>query len=96
MVMQGETEIGKLALVEPKSTAELTKAGGNMYSTSGKLTPTKNETEIKQGFLENSGVEPVIGIMELIESSRGLEANVNMIHFQDDALSKLLDSLPRK
>jgi flagellar basal body rod protein FlgG len=35
-------------------------------------------------------------MMELIESSRVLEANVNMIHYQDDSLSRLLDSLPRK
>ena len=43
-----------------------------------------------------SGVHPVSSMMELIESSRVLEANVNMIHYQDDSLSKLLGSLPRK
>lgn len=96
MVMQGDTEVGRLAVVEPKATAELKKAGRNMYSTSGKVVPAKPDTEIKQGYLEGSGVQPVTGMMELIESSRALEANVNMIHYQDDSLSRLLGSLPRK
>src|SRR5262249_38210897 len=96
MVMQGDTEIGRLALVEPRSTGELSKTGRNLYSPSGKLTPATPDTEVKQGFLEESGVQPVTSMMELIESSRALEANVNMIHYQDDSLSRLLDSLPRK
>jgi len=95
-VMQGDTEVGKLALVEPQSKGELTKVGGNLYTTSAKLAPVKSEIEVKQGYLEESGVQPVTSMMELIESSRALEANVNMIHFQDDSLSRLLDSLPRK
>lgn len=96
MVMQGDTEIGRLAIVEPHSNAELTKIGRNLYTTSGKLTPAKPDTEVKQGFLEESGVQPITSMMELIESARALEANVNMIHYQDDSLSRLLGSLPRK
>jgi flagellar basal-body rod protein FlgF/flagellar basal-body rod protein FlgG len=94
--MQGDTEIGRLGLVEPQSYAELTKAGKNVYACSGKVKPAGPETAVKQGYLENSGVQPVTGMMELIESSRVMEANVNMIHFQDDSLARLLGSLPRK
>jgi flagellar basal body rod protein FlgG len=95
-VFQGDTEVGKLAVVEPRSYGELNKVGRNLYSTSGKLTPAKPETEVKQGYVESSGIRPVASMMELIESSRVLEANVNMIHYQDDSLSRLLGSLPRK
>ncbi|HLJ12170.1 MAG TPA: flagellar hook basal-body protein [Planctomycetaceae bacterium] len=95
-VMQGDTEVGKLAVVEPQSYSGLEKAGKNLYSTTAKLAPAGPATEIKQGYIEASGVRPVASMMELIESSRALEANVNMIHYQDDSLSRLLDSLPRK
>jgi polyphosphate kinase len=37
-----------------------------------------------------------IGQLDEIESARVMEANVNMIHFQDDSLARLLGSLPRK
>jgi flagellar basal-body rod protein FlgF len=95
-VTQGGEEVARLALVEPESYQQLTKIGKNLYSTPGKLNPVGPETEVKQGYLENSGMQPVAGMVELIESSRALEANVNMIHYQDDSLSRLLGSLPRK
>ena len=95
-IFQGDTELGKLGIVEPRSYSELSKVGRNLYSTPGKLTPAKPETEVKQGYIESSGIRPVASMMELIESSRVLEANVNMIHYQGDSLSRLLDSLPRR
>lgn len=67
-VRQGEDEIGKLGLVEPQSYADLTKAGNNLYTYNGTLKPAGPETEVKQGYLEHSGVEAVTGIVELIES----------------------------
>ncbi|HEY2249659.1 MAG TPA: flagellar hook basal-body protein [Planctomycetaceae bacterium] len=95
-VMQGVNSVGKLALVEPQNYSDLTKVGKNMFSTSGRTAPASPETQVKQGYLEDSGVRPVTSMMELIESSRTLEANVNMIKTQDDSLDRLLQSLPRK
>lgn len=95
-VVQGDTEFGKLAIVEPQKYADLTKIGRNMFTASGRLSPASLETMVKQGYLEESGVRPVGSMMELIESSRTLEANVNMIKTQDDSLDRLLQSLPRK
>jgi flagellar basal body rod protein FlgG len=97
MVLQGgNNEIGKLALLEPQNYTDLTKVGKNMFAISGRTAPASPETQVKQGYLEDSGVRPVTSMMELIESSRTLEANVNMIKTQDDSLDRLLQSLPRK
>lgn len=96
MVAQGDNDIGKLAVVEPQKYTDLTKIGRNMFTTSGRTSPASPETQIKQGYLEDSGVRPVASMMELIESARTLEANVNMIKTQDDSLERLLQSLPRK
>lgn len=95
-VMQGDNDLGKLALVEPQKYTDLTKIGRNMFTAAGKVSPASPETIVKQGYLEDSGVRPVASMMELIESSRTLEANVNMIKTQDDSLERLLQSLPRK
>jgi flagellar basal-body rod protein FlgF len=96
MVLQGDAEVGRLAIVEPQKYTDLTKVGRNMFTASGRVTPASPETQVKQGYLEDSGVRPVASMMELIESSRTLEANVNMIKTQDDSLDRLLQSLPRK
>jgi flagellar basal-body rod protein FlgF len=95
-VTQGGAEVARLGIVEPSSYDEIGKLGKNMYSTTGDLAPAGPETAVKQGFLESSGVQPTQAMMELIESSRAFEANINMIRFQDEALGRLLQSLPRK
>ena len=68
---------------------------GVITNTIGKLVPAKSGTELKQGYIENSTTQPVTEMMDLIESSRAFEANINMIKHQDDALGRLLGSLPR-
>ena len=50
------------------------------------------DLQLEQGFVEQSSVSPVNEMIELIQASRMLEANVNMIKFQDDALDRLLQS----
>lgn len=94
-ISQGNDEFGKMALVEPQSYDELTKSGKNLYATSGKLVPVRNP-DVKQGYVEQSSVQPVASMVELITTSRALEANTNMIQYQDDSLGRLLASLPRK
>jgi flagellar basal-body rod protein FlgF len=95
-VSQGGNVLGRLAIVAPPSNSDLRKTGQNMYATESRLAPVKEAVEVRQGYLENAGVNPIHGMMELIESSRALEANVNMIRHQDEALSRLLQTLPRK
>jgi flagellar basal-body rod protein FlgF len=96
ILQQGDAELARLAIVLPTEESELKKVGHNMYTTDGKVRPADVNTQVKQGSLENSGANPMQGMMELIESSRALEANVNMIRQQDEALSRLLQSLPRR
>jgi flagellar basal body rod protein FlgG len=95
-VVQGETELGQIAVVEPASAADLTRQGRNLLGVSGKVAPVNGITRIQQGFLEASAVNPIAGMVELIESSRAFEANANMIRTQDETLSRLLQSLIRR
>jgi len=89
------TEVGRIALVEPQSYDKLKKVGDNLYTNLGGDRPVGPETSLKQGFLEASGVKPVNEMVNLIETSRAFEANLNMIKFQDEALGNLLSTVPR-
>jgi len=44
---------------------------------------------VVSGYLEQSGVKPTSEMMEMIEASRAVEANVNMMQTQDQMLSDL-------
>ena len=91
------TKTAQLALVHPESTDELEKVGTSMFRSASEPAPVENgDVRVQQGYLETSGTQSVTEMMQLIESSRGFETNINMIKFQDDALGKLLQSASRR
>jgi flagellar basal-body rod protein FlgF len=87
-----ETQISKLAIVQPRSESQLQKFGNNLYRYGGTVDPVGPDAQVKQGFIEGSGVKPINEMVEMIQASRAVEANVNMIKFQDDALDRLLQA----
>ena len=86
------TQIAKLAVVQPPSESQLQKSGNSLYRYSGNALPAGPDAQVKQGYIEGSGVKPVSEMVEMIQASRAVEANVNMIKFQDDALDRLLQA----
>lgn len=95
-VSQDGTIVGQIAVVQPESSADLAKAGRNLYVTGGELLDAGTDSRVIQGHLEQSGVNAVSEMVELIDSSRAYEANVNMIRTQDDALARLLTSAAKR
>lgn len=86
---------GKLAIVQPGANDPLEAIGGGLYRPASEMTPAENAT-IRQGVLEGSGVQPVKEMLSMIEASRTFETNINMLKFQDEALGRLLQSVPNR
>ena len=85
-----------LALVEPTSPDELEPAGGNLFRPLGDLQPIPPaQRRVVAGFLEVSAVEPTLEMMELIETARAIEANLNMMQTQDSTLAALVTRVLR-
>lgn len=82
--------VARLAIVAPAEQHALQKAGDNLYRPLGNVRPVEGGTRVVQGFIEGSGVNPVLETMRMIEASRGFETNLNMIKFQDESLARLL------
>lgn len=85
-----------LALVRPAAPGDLVKTGENLFRplTDPRPVPAA-ERRVAVGFLEGSGVKPTSEMIELIEASRAIEANVNMMQTQDQMLSGLVTRLMR-
>ncbi len=78
----------------PASTNNLVKAGENLFTSKSRPVQVEpNQRNVMQGYLEQSGVRPTQELTELIETERVFEANVNMIHFQDEVLGSLIQSV---
>ena len=82
--------LGFLDIVQPQSTDQIQKLGDGTYSFQGPLAAAGPDVQVKQGHLEGSGTRPMVEMMKLIESTRAVESNINMIKFQDETLSQLL------
>jgi flagellar basal body rod protein FlgG len=89
-------QLGRLALVEPESYDSLTKLGNSLYVTPDEVVAKREHDQIRQGYLEGSGTQSVSEMVQLIGASRAFETNINMIRFQDESLSQLLQVIPRR
>jgi len=88
--------VGRLGVYTPQSVSQLQKVGEGLYANNGPVSDAGSQVQVRQGYLEGSGVNPMSEMMTMIQSSRAFETNVSMIRQQDESLSRLLQSLPRR
>jgi flagellar basal-body rod protein FlgF len=80
-----------LGMSHPKSLDELVKVGNNLFQPLGGVQPLPlADRNIRQGYLEVSGANPVRQMMSMIETTRAFEANTRMIQNQDTMLGALI------
>ena len=84
----------ELALIKATDVSRLEKAGENYFrpERGAGLAPA-DERNVKSGYLEMSGVNPVDEMVELIAASRAYEANVRIIQQHDTATSELISRM---
>jgi flagellar basal body rod protein FlgG len=92
VIRQAGGDAISLAVVRPTSLGDLSKMGENLFKPLAETTPVPPaERRIAGGYLELSGVRPTTEMVQLIETSRILEANINMMKTQDQMLSGLVN-----
>lgn len=85
-----------LGMSQPESLNELVKVGNNLWQPTGTVKPlTLTERNVRQGYLEVSGANPVRQMMAMIETTRAFEANTRMIQNQDSVLGTLIGRVLR-
>jgi flagellar basal body rod protein FlgG len=85
-----------IGLSQPKSLNELEKVGNNRFRPTGKIEPVPlADRNVRQGYLELSGSNPINQMMAMIETTRGFEANSRMIQAQDSAIGTLVGRVLR-
>lgn len=91
-IVQGDART-PLALVQPANVNALVHEGENFFSMppGAQATPIPAEQRnVRSGFLEGSGVEPIRELMSMITASRAYEANVRLMQHQDEAMGSLV------
>jgi flagellar basal-body rod protein FlgF/flagellar basal-body rod protein FlgG len=91
-ITQAGGAVQNLALVVPASMNELVKTGENLFKPLGETEALAvDKRRVAHGYQELSGVKPTTEMIELIETSRILEANISLMKSQDQMLSGLVN-----
>lgn len=81
-----------LGLATPASLGDLTKVGLNQFRNLGLSTQVPAALRnVRQGYLESSGVNPTREMVKMIETTRAFEANTKLIQNQDSMISGLIN-----
>jgi flagellar basal-body rod protein FlgF len=92
-ITQGGQVVGRLGFVDVADTSQLKKQGGQLISYSADATLNPANGAIVSGALEDSNVDPATELSQLMQTQRELEANANMIHYQDETLGDLVNTV---
>ena len=82
----------RLALVMPESLGDLVTLGENLFKSFSDPQPLPAaDRRVAPEFIEASAVRPTSEMTEMIKTARALEANVNIMKFQDQMLGNLVN-----
>jgi len=97
MVMQNDEEIAQLQITGVSNLNRLVKQGSNLFAFNGPAdgrVPVGNVT-LRPEHLEASGVDPIKALMELVEATKSISSNGNMIRYHDLLMDRAVNVLGR-
>jgi flagellar basal-body rod protein FlgF len=93
---EGQT-LTKIGLFDVPDPSRLIKQGGTMLDYPDLATSMKpadpGGTQLHSGFVERSNVDPATELAVLMDAQRQLEANANMIKYQDQTMARLVNDV---
>lgn len=95
-IAEGPIVLGKLRTLETDQVGTaLEKLGGSLWRIKDPAGLQPARSEVLQGFLEASNVNPMREMAEMIEAQRTYEASQRMILSQDETIAKAVNDLGR-
>ncbi len=91
----GQEQVGKIDLVTFENEQGLRKTAQGLYATDLEPKPAPQLTNISQGLLESSNVEPILEMTNMIELMRQYQNTQNLIDGEHDRLRKAVERLGR-
>lgn len=82
----------QLGLVTPADPITMTRAAGTLFAVDGDLEPVEGAM-IRQGFLEESNVEPVLELTRLIAVQRAYEQGQRLMDREDERIKSVIQVL---
>lgn len=92
-VFADNKRIDKIKIVDFEDYDYIEKFGNNLYKTVDGATEKEPTAQVLQGYIEQSNVNPVREMVNLITITRAYEANQKMIQSSDSIMEKAVNSI---
>jgi len=79
---------GKLHVVEFPPSTKLASVGNNYYSAPANTAEDATNSDVRQGFLESSNVNPILGMVELVTAQRDAESMQRVLSMFNSEMDK--------
>lgn len=94
-VIQNEAVVGRLRITSFEDPHTLRKIGGNLLTATQNSVVRPFDGVLRQGYVEQSNVNVVSEMVDMIACERAYEANQKMIWFIDGTLDKVVNEVGR-
>lgn len=94
LVRQGPESIGRIGVVGFDDPQALRKIGRDLFD-AGEATPRRGEGVVAPATLERSNMDPIAGLVSMIEIQRAYEINARALSAQDDATGRAVNTVGR-
>lgn len=84
---------GRLRMVDVDDPGSLRKEGAGRFLATGELRPAAPHTRVRQGALEASNVDTVLGMVDLVTIQRAYAANVDALRAMDGVLETITNQV---
>lgn len=92
-IRRGPETLATIGLFDTADKSSLRPIGQNLLAVVGDAQLAPAQGKLLSGVTEGSNVDPTTELTRLMETQRLLEANANMIKFQDASLAKLVNEV---
>jgi flagellar basal-body rod protein FlgF len=93
-IWQGDSLINRLRMVNFEDPTLLEKVGDNLFANNGEANPTQGfEGQVLQYYVENSNVDLIEEISNMIVVARSYEANQRILQMADRTLAKTVNEV---
>lgn len=95
-VLQDGEQVARLRITRVDDTAQLERHEQNLFTLpAGAAATFPDEPDVKFGFTEGSGADPVRTLMSLIDATKAAMGNARMIQYHDMLMDKAVNTLGR-
>jgi len=95
-IFSGDVYVDKLKLTDFADTHELRKQENNLFNATNRARQTDFKGAVQTGFLENSNVNSITEMTDMINISRVYEANQRLITIHDTMMNHIANDIGRK